>query len=519
MCPDLHYELTDQTMITESGEVLYRVRACADIPSLFVKAGDVGGWVSSALLPDGSPRIAPGAWVFDEAKVCGNAQVGGNARISGVAVLDKNAHITDFAHVTGNARITDNAVVSDHARVRDHAKISGNAHVVGKAKVLENACVEDEATVRDCATVSGSSWVSERAMVAGSVYVMNDSQVCDDSFVGGSGLVSNCFVQENAQIAGSVNISDSLLSGNTRVTDGIIRGLVAHGDAVVAASLPKDVFLSGSAHVRTPDQCVRFQPVCPEDTVVTVYRNNDDSIGVCLSYFTNLAGDPSTDVQEFRELLATEHLAEVFDAQVAVASKRVRASCVHTQIEFSHHSRTLDNGTTLHQIRAGARPPGPALRPGDLGGWVESLTLADGSPRIRPDGWVEPDVIVLGNAYVCDSAIEGQAVLADDVQVVAGSLVEGSVRLADTTFVESSHITGSGRISGDSVIRDVEVTIPTDVADVWVEDDRHFTHCEGFLVIRQTRNRALVLRCDNWTPTPEPYPTQITDIIRSWLRD
>lgn len=64
------YKLTEETKQHE-GITLYRIQALVDIPSIGVKAGDLGGWIESEsnLSQEGD------AWVFGNAKAYGNARV------------------------------------------------------------------------------------------------------------------------------------------------------------------------------------------------------------------------------------------------------------------------------------------------------------------------------------------------------------------------------------------------------------------------------------------------------------
>lgn len=64
-----HFELTEETMTTEQGVTLHRIRALKDLPLHGVKAGYLGGWIEKESNLEGE------AWVGDEAWVYGNAQI------------------------------------------------------------------------------------------------------------------------------------------------------------------------------------------------------------------------------------------------------------------------------------------------------------------------------------------------------------------------------------------------------------------------------------------------------------
>ena len=171
------YKLTEETK--QHGETtLYRIQALRDIPSMGVKAGDLGGWVAGEhnLSQEGD------AWVYKNAKVYRNAKVCGNA------VVYENAQVYGYAVVYGNAKVYENAVVYGYAKVCDDAVVYGNAQVYGYAKVCDDAVVYGYAQVCD-AVVYGD------AKVCGNAVVYGDAKVCDDAWV-----YKNAKVYRNAKV-------------------------------------------------------------------------------------------------------------------------------------------------------------------------------------------------------------------------------------------------------------------------------------------------------------------------------
>ena len=73
------YEFTDDTLITDDGAVLHRIKALVSFAG--VDAGDLGGWVEKEENLDSSGD----AWVYGNAQVYGDARVYGNAQVSGDA--------------------------------------------------------------------------------------------------------------------------------------------------------------------------------------------------------------------------------------------------------------------------------------------------------------------------------------------------------------------------------------------------------------------------------------------------
>lgn len=113
------YELVlDDTVQTETGATLYRIRACKYLEN--VDKGELGGYIEneSNLSQEGD------AWVFDNARVY------------------ENACVTDNAWVRGNACIYGRAILSDDVDVYRDAKIYGDARVFGRCLIGGNATIE-----------------------------------------------------------------------------------------------------------------------------------------------------------------------------------------------------------------------------------------------------------------------------------------------------------------------------------------------------------------------------------------
>jgi carbonic anhydrase/acetyltransferase-like protein (isoleucine patch superfamily) len=110
------YELALETKTEFDGVAMCRVRALRDFTAgggAEVKAGDLGGWVES----EANLSQEGGAWVVDEARVCGSAWVGDEARVYGGARVCGGALVYGGAQVFGNARVSGKALVYGGAQV------------------------------------------------------------------------------------------------------------------------------------------------------------------------------------------------------------------------------------------------------------------------------------------------------------------------------------------------------------------------------------------------------------------
>ena len=114
-----------------------------------VRKGDLGGWVSSKYLNDGTLRISGEAWVAGDAIVKENARVEGNAcvkdnavvagsvRVSRCAVVEKAAMVWGTIEVTDWARVGGSARIMGEGRIYRDAYIDTNAHIWGDEGVID----------------------------------------------------------------------------------------------------------------------------------------------------------------------------------------------------------------------------------------------------------------------------------------------------------------------------------------------------------------------------------------------
>ena len=145
------YELTSETIETDEGITLYRIKALKDFGN--VNKGDLGGFIESEdnLSQEGITWVYDNARVFGDAKVFGNALVYGNAVVFGTVLVYGNAQVSGDAKVFRNARVCENAQVSGDVQLYGNAQLCGNAQVSGDACIYGNAKVT---SVDDYSTIS-----------------------------------------------------------------------------------------------------------------------------------------------------------------------------------------------------------------------------------------------------------------------------------------------------------------------------------------------------------------------------
>ena len=131
------YEVTSETIETDEGITLYRIKALKDFGN--VNKGDLGGFIESEdnLSQEGITWVYDNARVFGDAKVFGNALVYGNAVVFGTVLVYGNAQVSGDVQLYGNAQLCGNA------------QVSGDACIYGNAKVTS---VDDYSTISNFGT-------------------------------------------------------------------------------------------------------------------------------------------------------------------------------------------------------------------------------------------------------------------------------------------------------------------------------------------------------------------------------
>ena len=124
------YVFTGKTKQSANGEILRQIQAVRNLPSLLVKAGDIGGWIES----EENLSHHGDCWVFPGSQVSANARITENAGIY-------DSTVSGDAAVRGNAKVCKNANVYDHADISDNAYVVGPIHVYGDTKVDKDTVV------------------------------------------------------------------------------------------------------------------------------------------------------------------------------------------------------------------------------------------------------------------------------------------------------------------------------------------------------------------------------------------
>ena len=117
--------------------------------------------------------------------------------------------------------------------------------------------------------------------------------------------------------------------------------------------------------------------------------------------------------------------------------------------KFTNNTKTLSDGTILHQIQATADfilPDGFEVKSRDLGGWIEKKDNLKDCAWVFDDACVYGDACVYDAAWVCDDArVFGDARVCGDAWVCGNAQVYGAARVCGDAWV-----CGDARVCGDA---------------------------------------------------------------------
>lgn len=108
------------------------------------------------------------------------------------------------------------------------------------------------------------------------------------------------------------------------------------------------------------------------------------------------------------------------------------------------------NGRPLKRVRALAAIPSLGVKPGDLGGFIET----EKNLQVTGSAWVIENARVFDNAYVSDSArVFGNARVCRNARIFGDARVSGHAAVSgDVRIFGNARISGQARVSGDSWI-------------------------------------------------------------------
>lgn len=199
----MKYKLTDEKVLTSTGEVLYRIEAVRNIYGTYqVWKGQKGGFVSGRknLSHEGNCWIGGEARVYGEATVCDDALVLNTADVSGKTVLKDKARVSGGAVVV-STQMKELAQVMGGAKV-EHSNLLGSAQVSGYAKCTYS-------NLAGTIALQNKVHVHATRVNGEQVVIMGNASI-NASFIGVEEGTSNIIV-----IGGDARIEDARIYGST----------------------------------------------------------------------------------------------------------------------------------------------------------------------------------------------------------------------------------------------------------------------------------------------------------------
>ena len=126
------YELTDETIEFE-GRKLYRIKALKDIPSIGVKAGDLGGFVESEY----NLSQERDCWIFDDAKAKDKSYVCDNSCMYGNSSMRDYSSMCDNSSMRGYSSMEDNSCLIKNGRLHKGTSLFGDLVLDRPIKTFE----------------------------------------------------------------------------------------------------------------------------------------------------------------------------------------------------------------------------------------------------------------------------------------------------------------------------------------------------------------------------------------------
>lgn len=123
--------------------------------------------------------------------------------------------------------------------------------------------------------------------------------------------------------------------------------------------------------------------------------------------------------------------------------------------ELTDETLTLNDTTTLHQIKALVDIPESYIKAGDVGGFVETEDNLshDGACWIFDDACVFGKAVVRNNAIICDGAfVHDNAIISGNATICDYACVSGSAYISGKALV-----CGKACVSGEAQVRDTAI--------------------------------------------------------------
>lgn len=150
--------------------------------------------------------------------------------------------VADTAYVAPGVKVTRNAQVFGYAKIYDECMITGQSMVYGRARLFDRVRVSQTARVFGNAVLAYDVQVEDSVAVCGEAHVLGSSRVSRRALISGNAFLWDTYVY------GPTKRGQARISGQARVLDSRVYGLVTIEDAAsLEAVTVRNCLISGSA--------------------------------------------------------------------------------------------------------------------------------------------------------------------------------------------------------------------------------------------------------------------------------
>lgn len=205
------YDLDLSTGKAFQGATYYRIRSTRAFgkvraPGDFTKGhdhvavGELGGWVPSTHLADGTPRISGNAWLRNDAMLSDNASI------------SDQALVMDNSHLCINARATENSMVGANARMCGNSLIKGSGSLSGFALMAGSSVLDENASMWGHAVAEGNTLITDRAQMCDNASARDNAVVKDTAWLQGTTqAIGTARITHNARLRGNATVSENAM--------------------------------------------------------------------------------------------------------------------------------------------------------------------------------------------------------------------------------------------------------------------------------------------------------------------
>ena len=211
------YELTDITMEFK-GIKLYRIKALKNFSN--VKAGDLGGWVSSEY----NLSQYGNCWIYDNAICMNNSKMYDNSKIYDDSKMYDNSKMYDDSMMFEDSEMYDDSVMRDDSVMYDNSKMYDNSRMYNNSVMYDDSVMYGSSEMRDHSVMYDNSTMHDSSKMYGSSMMFGNSEMHDNSVMyDNSEMWNDSKMYGNSEMLGySEMYNDSILKGSESLSGKLV---------------------------------------------------------------------------------------------------------------------------------------------------------------------------------------------------------------------------------------------------------------------------------------------------------